>query len=264
MEPVTSGAPDQPPHRRRLGVALGVAIVVLIAPAIALASHQFGDVPTSASYHDEVESLVNAGITSGCGGGNYCPNQAVTRGQMAQFMTRGLGIATAGYGELPASQADDFYVATVAIHTGGLPGKTGFVTVDADLQVLDLNAFCPCGIIFSIEETTTLEPGPTGTMVVSDVVAGGAANSGSINWVFEVPTGSDVEYGLWASVLTDPALSGVAPTGGIAAPVMTGSLTAEYSPFGTAGQLPVGVTGLDAQAWGGQVAVQRGRSVQGR
>ena len=100
MEPITSGAPDHPPHRRRLGVVLGVAIVVLIAPAIALASHQFGDVPTGASYHDEVESLVNAGITSGCGGGNYCPNQSVTRGQMAQFMTRGLGIATAGYGEL--------------------------------------------------------------------------------------------------------------------------------------------------------------------
>ena len=132
--------------------SLGVAIVVLIAPAIALASHQFGDVPTSASYHDEVESLVNAGITSGCGGGNYCPNQAVTRGQMAQFMTRGLGIATAGYGELAASQTDDFYVATVAIHTVGLPGKTGFVTVDADLSVLDLNGLCPCGIIFSIEE----------------------------------------------------------------------------------------------------------------
>jgi hypothetical protein len=264
MEAVTSGAPDQPPRRRRLGVALGVAIVVLIAPAIALANHQFGDVPTSASYHDEVSSLVGAGITSGCGGGNYCPNQAVTRGQMAQFMTRGLGIATAGYGELAASEADNFYVATVPIHTGGLPGKTGFVTVDADLQVLDTNAFCPCGVIFSIEETTTLEPGPTGTMVVSDVVAGGAANSGSISWVFEVPTGSDVEYGLWASVFTDPALSGVAPTGIDTSPVLTGSLTAEYSPFGTAGELPAAAASLDLQGWGGKVSIERGRSVQGR
>ena len=192
MEPITSGAPDHSPHRRRLGVVLGVAIVVLIAPAIVLANHQFGDVPTAASYHDEVESLVGAGITSGCGGGNYCPSQAVTRGQMAQFMTRGLGIATAGYGELGASETEEFYIATVPIHAGGLPGKTGFVTVDADLSVLDLSGFCPCGVIFSIEETTTLEPGPVGTMGTSAVIGGGSAASGSVNWVFEVPTGSDV------------------------------------------------------------------------
>lgn len=261
MEPIPSGAPDHPPHRRRLGVVLGVAIIILIAPAIALASHQFGDVPTSASYHDEVESLVNAGITSGCGGGNYCPNQAVTRGQMAQFMTRGLGIATAGYGELLASDTDEFYIATVAIHTGGLPGKTGFVTVDADLSVLDLSGFCPCGVIFSIEETTTLEPGPTGTMGTSTVIGGGSAASGSVNWVFEVPTGSDVEYGMWASIFNDgPTL---APTG-IAEPVFTGSLTAEYSPFGTAGELPAAAAGLDLAGWGDKVTIERGRSVQGR
>jgi hypothetical protein len=26
------------------------------------------------------------GITSGCGGGNYCPDQPVTRGEMAVFL----------------------------------------------------------------------------------------------------------------------------------------------------------------------------------
>ena len=261
MEPITSGAPDHPPRRRRLGVVLGVAIVVLIAPAIALANHQFGDVPTSASYHDEVDSLVGAGITSGCGGGNYCPNQAVTRGQMAQFMTRGLGIATAGYGELAASDTEEFYVATVAIQTGGLPGKTGFVTVDADLSVLDLSGLCPCGVIFSIEETTTFDPGPVGTMGTSPVISGGSAASGSVNWVFEVPTGSDVEYGLWATIFSDAP--GITPTG-VGEPVFTGSLTAEYSPFGTAGELPADAASLDLQGWGDKVSLERGRSVQGR
>ena len=192
MEPVTSGAPDQPPHRRRLGVALGVAIVVLIAPAIALASHQFGDVPTSASYHDEVESLVNAGITSGCGGGNYCPNQAVTRGQMAQFMTRGLGIATAGYGELPRVPGTMTSMwqrsrSTLADSRARPASSRSTRTSTCSTST----AFCPCGIIFSIEETTTLEPGPTGTMGTSRDVVGGRQpqHSGSINWVFEVPTG---------------------------------------------------------------------------
>ena len=31
---------------------------------------------------------MNAGVTTGCGGGNYCPSQSVTRGQMAQFLNR--------------------------------------------------------------------------------------------------------------------------------------------------------------------------------
>jgi len=35
-----------------------------------------------------VEALVNAGITSGCGGGKFCLNDPVTRGQMAAFLNR--------------------------------------------------------------------------------------------------------------------------------------------------------------------------------
>jgi hypothetical protein len=34
--------------------------------------------------------LYNAGITSGCGGGNYCPESSVTRAQMAIFLERGM------------------------------------------------------------------------------------------------------------------------------------------------------------------------------
>jgi hypothetical protein len=253
------------PSRRPIRVTVLVVIALLIGPAVVLANHQFNDVATGASYHDEVEDLVGAGITAGCGGGNYCPGQAVNRGQMAQFMVRGLGLATAGYGEVLASETETFYVATVAIHTGGLPGGTGYVTVDADLNVLDLSGTCPCGVIFSIEETTTFEPGPVGTMGTSPVVSGGSAASGSVSWVFEVPTGADVEYGLWASIFADePVLTGPGTTG-VAEPVLTGSLTAEYSPFGAAGELPVKVPfGADIQDWSGRDMIEGGRRVQGR
>ncbi len=37
---------------------------------------------------DWIEALRNDGITSGCGGGNYCPEDAVTRAQMALFLLR--------------------------------------------------------------------------------------------------------------------------------------------------------------------------------
>jgi hypothetical protein len=55
---------------------------------VALASHQFGDVPNSAFYHDFVDFLVRNGLTGGCGGGQYCGEDAVTRGQLAVFFEK--------------------------------------------------------------------------------------------------------------------------------------------------------------------------------
>jgi uncharacterized repeat protein (TIGR03803 family) len=48
----------------------------------------FLDVPQSDSFHDFVEAIVRAGITAGCGGGNYCRNNPVTRAQMAVFILK--------------------------------------------------------------------------------------------------------------------------------------------------------------------------------
>ena len=40
------------------------------------------------SHEADIDSLFEAGITGGCGTGLYCPNQSVTRGQMAAFLYR--------------------------------------------------------------------------------------------------------------------------------------------------------------------------------
>jgi hypothetical protein len=37
---------------------------------------------------DYIEQLYNEGITTGCGGGNYCPERPVTRAEMAAFIMR--------------------------------------------------------------------------------------------------------------------------------------------------------------------------------
>jgi hypothetical protein len=55
-------------------------------------SSDFGDVPTSSPQFQFIEALFHAGITAGCGSGNFCPNQAVTRGQMAVFLSKALGL----------------------------------------------------------------------------------------------------------------------------------------------------------------------------
>ena len=61
-----------------------------VSPAPGTAS--FADVPVGDPLHRYVEALVGAGITGGCGGGNYCPNAPVTRGQMAVFLAVALGL----------------------------------------------------------------------------------------------------------------------------------------------------------------------------
>jgi S-layer family protein len=52
----------------------------------------FADVPTTHLFFQYIEALAVAGTTSGCGGGNFCPDAAVTRGQMAVFLAKALGL----------------------------------------------------------------------------------------------------------------------------------------------------------------------------
>ena len=46
----------------------------------------FADVPASSIYAPWIEELERQGLTAGCGGGNFCPHDSVTRAQMAVFL----------------------------------------------------------------------------------------------------------------------------------------------------------------------------------
>ena len=48
----------------------------------------FGDIPADAFAASWIEQLAAEGITSGCGNGNYCPDNSVTRAEMAVFLVR--------------------------------------------------------------------------------------------------------------------------------------------------------------------------------
>jgi len=50
----------------------------------------FADVPSNHWAYSFIEALASTGITSGCGGGNYCPDDPVSRAQMAVFLERGI------------------------------------------------------------------------------------------------------------------------------------------------------------------------------
>ncbi|HSE96999.1 MAG TPA: S-layer homology domain-containing protein [Blastocatellia bacterium] len=51
----------------------------------------FLDVPPTHPFYTEISKLSARGVTTGCGGGNYCPELPVTREQMAAFIIRAIG-----------------------------------------------------------------------------------------------------------------------------------------------------------------------------
>jgi hypothetical protein len=64
----------------------------------------FGDVGAGDFAANFIEQLAADGITSGCGGGNFCPDAVVTRDQMAVFLLR----AKYGAGYSPPAASGTF------------------------------------------------------------------------------------------------------------------------------------------------------------
>jgi hypothetical protein len=71
----------------------GVSIYYQLQMSPAPLTATFADVPTNYLYFRAIEALAASRVTSGCGGGNFCPNQAVTRGEMAKFLAVALGLS---------------------------------------------------------------------------------------------------------------------------------------------------------------------------
>jgi hypothetical protein len=111
-----------------------VALTMVILPLGVFALHQFGDVPDSNTYHNDIDAIADAGVTTGCGGGNYCPSAFVTREQMAAFMNR---LGALGPGKVPvvnADKVDGFNGTDLAFGTATIPSGmtvTGFYYWDA-------------------------------------------------------------------------------------------------------------------------------------
>jgi hypothetical protein len=205
------------PRRPRTLVALAVVALAFLLPAVALASHQFGDVPTTHTFHNNISALANAGITGGCGGGNFCPDAPVTRGQMAGFLARAL----------PRVAENEFVDSIV----GGGPHVFGSVTITPTAAaggvqyvvaqfnggiVVSDDVGCPCQIGLTLRRGSEL----LNTGVFYDVPAGGGGyhpvSAGGVIQVtgsapvtisvraaitqHEVPT-ADTEWGVYGNIV---------------------------------------------------------------
>jgi len=60
---------------------------------VATGTTPFSDVPNTESFTSYIEAIYNNGITTGCGSGDYCPTEDVTRDQMAAFLVRATQVA---------------------------------------------------------------------------------------------------------------------------------------------------------------------------
>lgn len=69
---------------------------------------QFADVDSGYWAVAWIEQFAAEGITGGCGGGNYCPDDPVTRAQMAVFLVRAFGLdvqaSSGAYAIVPTAQ----------------------------------------------------------------------------------------------------------------------------------------------------------------
>ena len=85
--------PDLAVSRDQMAVFLLRTLDTSINPvACNPSAPMFADMPASNGFCRWVEELARRGISAGCGGGNYCPAAAVSRGGMAVFLVTTYGL----------------------------------------------------------------------------------------------------------------------------------------------------------------------------
>ena len=127
----------------------------------------FLDVPPGYWAKNFVERLYLANVTGGCGGGNFCPNQKVTRAQMAVFVLS----AKHGPGYVPPAATGEFFndvaqdsFAAAWIEQMAAEGITGGC---------GSGNFCPNASITRAQMAVFLVKGMYGTAYVPPAATGG-------------------------------------------------------------------------------------------
>jgi hypothetical protein len=75
-------------RRRSAAVVCAVLAIAVVVPSAATAAGGAFVDDDGSIFEPDIEWLAETGITQGCGTGMFCPDRAVTRGQMAAFLHR--------------------------------------------------------------------------------------------------------------------------------------------------------------------------------
>lgn len=219
--------------RRRASTLLTIAATLAIAvPMSVFASDTFTDVAPGNQFHPDINKIADAGITTGCGGGNYCPSSSVTRAQMAAFMSRGFGVSGGTNNSTTVSEAvDEVDVLTLDFRTPGITGGTGYIAVTVEGTVLGTSSECPCTMIGQLGANGVYQ----GTFNLVALQSEGApflfgtASFDMIGgtWLLEVPTNTTISIVYEAMSIVSNAVDSELS--------FIGSMTAVYTPFNSGG-----------------------------
>jgi hypothetical protein len=99
---------------------LGVLLLVMVTLPVTAAVGRFADVHDDSPFAADIEWLADAGITRGCGTDLFCPEDPVTRQQMAAFLHR-----LAEGRIVNAATADHATTADSAADSSALDGRSG-------------------------------------------------------------------------------------------------------------------------------------------
>jgi hypothetical protein len=215
-------------RRGRVIIAF-VLVAGVVAVPTAWAAHIFTDVPDSSPHHADVARIAGAGITAGCTPTLYCPSDPVRRDQMASFLGHGLGrvATTPAGGFAPLTDVGWTTLNTLTITTGGVPGQTGFVKLDAAVSArIQTTTGCPCGAQFKILNVT--DDTESDHYFTHNAAIGLGSSFGfdstGLTWVVQVQTGTTYTFAIQGRREDSAAsVSG------------RGVLTALYAPFGSQG-----------------------------
>jgi hypothetical protein len=122
---ITSGCaewrfcPDDAVTRGQMAALLGRAL-----PLEPVSADSFVD-DDGSIFEPSIEALAAAGITRGCGPARFCPDQVVTRGQMAAFLSRALTLPAAPGDRFTDDDDSEFEAAVEALAAAGITKGCG-------------------------------------------------------------------------------------------------------------------------------------------
>lgn len=160
--------PEPKGRFRTFAVAMGALIITPLAVG---AADRFGDVSDSNIFHDDIQWLVDSGVTRGCNPASdedpaadprFCPRESVTREQMAAFLKRLAenqvvdaaelaGRAPAAYRTVVGGESCDQVTASACPNSGTL---------------FSLNLRAPSGGLVKLDYSMSLQSTNTGDSVV--------------------------------------------------------------------------------------------------
>ncbi|MEX0667592.1 MAG: peptidoglycan DD-metalloendopeptidase family protein [Acidimicrobiia bacterium] len=106
------------------GVAINPYPYLLVAPRLtvpggAFITNSFTD-DDGSPHEADIEILYAQGVTLGCGPSIYCPNESMTRGQIALFISRQLGLPPVDVDYYDDDQGSQYEAATNSVTTAGI------------------------------------------------------------------------------------------------------------------------------------------------